>query len=802
MQLYVPVWPDMSVGDSVKVSLDTLNVVTKFIVPGEVDQRVTTFIEARHLQPGPYTVKYIVERVSQTPVSSDETRIWVKLTRPGGQDQDGDTPGHSALKLTLPQEVINNGVDADTATAGVPVTIEPYPDMSEQDNLRVSWGGRFVEHTVTSAEVNTPIEIMVEESVILAAGDSGDGGLAVTYEVYDVVKNRSEDWAAETRIAVDTGNLRLEAPFVDEADGNVLDLDALGSNPVTVQIVAMNRMVFMAQFMALLGTKLTATVEASLGKGALKGLAPLRADFAVGDKIFVKLTGTTADGEPLMYEAEPVTIDRVGHIFEILVPNAQIRRLAKTQAVFSYDLKDATDTLKAASKGAFINVIGETVRMAAPVALDAQQGAIDPDLPQTTVQIPWDDSMAAGDQIILKWIGTKPDLDPTDPLIDPHVISNREATNKYPINFTVSGTHLKQIEGGTLELYFILEKDNQGAIVKSESAHTAQINVGAPRAELPAPEVAYVVNGVLDPARPGTTLTVPAYPGMAAGDDVAFLWEGSLGGDVVDFITLTPSTVNKSVVFNLYAGDIAPNDGGTVDASYWVERVSDRTSNSDIDHFNVGKPTVLGPPAITGIKDSSGLEIPEGGSTADTRVTLSGTAPASQAVELFDGAQSKGQATAGTDGTWTQELTDLAVGSHALKAKALYGDGAESAVRGFSVAAVVAPTISSIKAASGAEIPAGGITVETSVTLTGAASAGLEVEVFDGSASKGKAMANTNGQWTFAITGLAVAAHSIKAKALYGGGAESAVRGFTVAAVVAPTVSSIKAASGAEIPAG
>lgn len=598
LQLYVPVWSAMSVGDSVKVWLDALNVVTKFVVPGEVDQRVTTFIDARHLQPGPYTVKYSVERIGQTPLSSDETRIWVKLTRPGGQDQDGDTPGHSALQLTLPEDVINNGVDADTAAAGVAVTIEPYPEMSEKDNVRVSWGGWFVEHTVTETEVNNPIDIMVEESVILAAGDSGTEGLAVTYEVYDVVKNRSEDWAAETRIVVDTGNSRLEAPFVDEAVNNVLDLDALGSNPVTVQIVATNRMLFMAQFMALLGKKLTAMVEASLGKGALKGFAPLRADFAEGDRIFVKLTGTTADGERLLYEAEPITIDRVGHIFEILVPNAQIRRLAKTQAVFTYDLKDATDTLKATSKGAFINVIGETVRMAPPVALDAEQGAIDPELPQTTVQIPWDDSMQAGNVITLRWIGKKPDLGITDPVFDPHVISNREETNKYPINFTVPGTHLKQIEGGTLELYFTLEKDTGSEIVKSESAHTAQINVGAPRAELPAPVVAGVANGVLDPALPGTTLTVPVYTEMAVGDEVVFLWQGSLGGDVEDFVTINSITVNKPVVFDLYPDDIAPNDGGTVDASYWVERASGRISNSGINHFNVGAAQSLLPPPI------------------------------------------------------------------------------------------------------------------------------------------------------------------------------------------------------------
>ncbi|MEQ7917571.1 hypothetical protein ABQX22_00120, partial [Xanthomonas sp. WHRI 1810A] len=179
--------------------------------------------------------------------------------------------------------------------------------------------------------------------------------------------------------------------------------------------------------------------------------------------------------------------------------------------------------------------------------------------------------------------------------------------------------------------------------------------------------------------------------------------------------------------------------------------------------------------------------------------TVTGAASAGLEVEVFDGSASKGKAMANTNGQWTFAITGLAVAAHSIKAKALYGGGAESAVRGFTVAAVVAPTVSSIKAASGAEIPAGGITVETSVTVTGAASAGLEVEVFDGSASKGKAMANTNGQWTFAITGLADGAHAIKAKALYGNGDESAVRSFSVFDAF-PTIISIRDSNGVEIP--
>ncbi|MHC8371834.1 hypothetical protein ACYZT2_13705 [Pseudomonas sp. MDT1-85] len=93
-----------------------------------------------------------------------------------------------------------------------------------------------------------------------------------------------------------------------------------------------------------------------------------------------------------------------------------------------------------------------------------------------------------------------------------------------------------------------------------------------------------------------------------------------------------------------------------------------------------------------------------------------------------------------------------------------------------------APMLTSIKGSpSGAEIPQGGTTVETAVTLSGIAAKGQKVEVFDGAVSKGEATADaTTGGWIMTVAGLAVASHSFTAKALYGSGATSAARTLTV----------------------
>ncbi|WP_339548919.1 hypothetical protein, partial [Pseudomonas sp. RA_35y_Pfl2_P32] len=83
-------------------------------------------------------------------------------------------------------------------------------------------------------------------------------------------------------------------------------------------------------------------------------------------------------------------------------------------------------------------------------------------------------------------------------------------------------------EGGTLELYYqlliadsVLAKLDRYTALHAirESEHAALLNVGEPRAELPRPTVAGVVDGVLDPDRPDTTLTAT--------------WLNTLGGDKV-----------------------------------------------------------------------------------------------------------------------------------------------------------------------------------------------------------------------------------------------------------------------------
>ncbi|UQS14796.1 hypothetical protein [Pseudomonas sp. HS6] len=87
-------------------------------------------------------------------------------------------------------------------------------------------------------------------------------------------------------------------------------------------------------------------------------------------------------------------------------------------------------------------------------------------------------------------------------------------------------------------------------------------------------------------------------------------------------------------------------------------------------------------PLILSIRDSKGGEVPQGGVTPDTTVTVAGRAEPTKKVEVLDGTVSKGTAHADAAGSWLLVLGGLALGAHSITAS---DDGAVSATRKFSV---------------------------------------------------------------------------------------------------------------------
>ncbi|MHA6161453.1 hypothetical protein ACX3X6_11240 [Pseudomonas sichuanensis] len=577
LQLFIKPWSNMSVGDSVSILLDGSQVAQRAIgSTAEVGQRVTLFVKPERLTNGAHEIKYRVTRLGGSPEDSVAQAIHIKLERPGGQDQNGDVPGHSELILSVPQEIIDDGVDKAQAAAGVTLTVQPYPHMAADDDIRLSWGGIFVHHVVTGAEAGSAIPIKVQAATILEAGDSDS--LALTFEVYDLVDNRSEDWAKETRIIVDTGEARLDAPMIRETDYDPatgresLDLGKLGNDTVTAEVF----------------------IPRSGGK------------WMIGDQVVMQLRGTTAEGKPITIEYDPATVERLNYVLEISLNNAGVRQLVQSQAIFSYRLIKLDGSADLQSKGLFVAVVGEVERLAAPYVLEAVGNVITPPLQQATVMIPWDDSMAMGQSISLQWLGTRPDLSTYLPELGYHTISNNEAIRKEAIRYPVANSHLTPIDGGKLELFYLLYSDvRRQDQVSRESLHTPQFLVGEPRGELVAPTVKEAQDGALDPSLAEATVVVLAYPQMAVRDEVHVLWEGSIDGVYEDYTVVSQFSLGKPVQLYVSGAHIAPNEGGTVKVSYWIKRAGGGTSNSDFLTLQVGEPVggELEAPSIALIKE-------------------------------------------------------------------------------------------------------------------------------------------------------------------------------------------------------
>ncbi|MFL7962338.1 hypothetical protein ACEI36_08810 [Pseudomonas kielensis] len=211
-------------------------------------------------------------------------------------------------------------------------------------------------------------------------------------------------------------------------------------------------------------------------------------------------------------------------------------------------------------------------------------------------------------------------------------------------------------------------------------------------------------------------------------------------------------------------------------------------------------------PTLVSVKGANDQEVENDTfvlSTAVNPVKLSGQAGKGQKVEIFDGsgasAVSKGQATANqTTGLWDLTIT-VDESAHRLYAKALYPTNGSvySNVRTFTVVELVAPTLDSVKSARGGEIQEDGLTVSTSLTLSGQASKGHNVQIFEDyggdAVSKGEATADrVTGLWNRVIT-VGIEPCRLYAKSRYhSGNVYSNVRNLTVVPLIDPTLRDIQ----------
>ncbi len=180
--------------------------------------------------------------------------------------------------------------------------------------------------------------------------------------------------------------------------------------------------------------------------------------------------------------------------------------------------------------------------------------------------------------------------------------------------------------------------------------------------------------------------------------------------------------------------------------------------------------------------DDTGVSSTDNITRLTSGLTITGTAEAGAALELFDGTTSLGTATADASGAFTKDIS-LAAGDHAITVKAS-STGLVSAPLAITVDATApgVPTGLDLAAAddSGAS-NSDNITSQTdSLTITGTAEAGVTVELFDNATSLGTMTASAGGTFTKDLS-LAEGVHTITAKTSdVAGNASAASTGLTI----------------------
>ncbi|WP_236179083.1 hypothetical protein [Pseudomonas sputi] len=257
------------------------------------------------------TLNYTARRLD----SSEETYeppITIKYNeiRPGIEDKIKGDEGHSELRLILPQDVIDDGIDADRAAQGVQAYCQ-YPYCRPFDKISLHCNGHVITHVVhpdeappTPTDEPTAIGIRLDQAFFEAAGDSLQSVFYFTVE--DELTNGADPtspWSKPIRVVIDLKGTRLAAPNLAEDpndphdDPDTIDWNKLGARDLTVEVHVFDPV------------------------------------WKINDKVKVKYTATPSTGSVVEHDTE-VTVTRLPFTQLLMIPNAKVIADSKVKVLY------------------------------------------------------------------------------------------------------------------------------------------------------------------------------------------------------------------------------------------------------------------------------------------------------------------------------------------------------------------------------------------------------------------------------------------------------------------------------------
>lgn len=159
-------YPDMDVGDLIELFWNKCYVASKVLSAADVGDSVSLRVPESFITNGTARIHYRVMQVGQGPALSAATRVQVKLDCPGGQPTaQCEDENQRLAPVVIPEAIRRQGVNPSQIKRGVPLTIEPYLNMAEDDAITLRWGDTRMDLApITAADVGLPIQVWVPRS--------------------------------------------------------------------------------------------------------------------------------------------------------------------------------------------------------------------------------------------------------------------------------------------------------------------------------------------------------------------------------------------------------------------------------------------------------------------------------------------------------------------------------------------------------------------------------------------------------------------------------------------------------------
>jgi hypothetical protein len=634
------------------------------------DVRTTLRIPKGRLHPDKVNkLYYTVRRGSDNRgISTPPLEILYNRIRPGLKDRFPEIDGHSELGLDL-SDLIKQGVGKDFVSAPVCFL---YPYCRAYDTISLKCNGEIKTFPVSNDQAPEPPNPGTEkpttlcftvEREFLDKAKRQNKVLNFSYTVTDQLLNGPDPdavWSAAVAVNEDLDGTLLDMPILREIIGDtadepgIIDLKKLGSNPLLLYISTVD-----PRFEP--GDKIEATYTAKI--------------LGQDDKTVV-LTGQ-------------VETDDIGNKITCLLKVLNKDVIVATSVSVKYKLlRKLDDTLKAESNIATATVEGEYMELKPAGVQQATGNTLAPmaAVSKLTIVVPQGTTLPT-DLLSVSWIPEPGTHAEGTYISDPRPIS------EVGLNVDAPPALMAFCLGGRVTVSYTITRGNG----QPQPSDPFILNVQElPQAELLAPRLKEASNAGegselnLAELTPEGKMWCSGFPFNVVGQYVWLLFKGTNADDSTyeKYIWAAPfAFVNDDWVKNGYFEATAPyedlkglKDGTPLSMEMWV--AFGKSEDLGLAQRFLLRTYIVSAvedvrPAITSVKGSpSNADIPEGGTTVETAVTLTGTAAKGQKVDILDGVSVVDEAVADAiTGIWTLLVSKLTATDHSFTAEAKYGSG-------------------------------------------------------------------------------------------------------------------------------